>query len=340
MTMALAESLPARRPAQLDLFLCDVMDAMPKDDMASMSHPIFSLSTKPDKVSRRYQSGDVWVEVLPSALGLATIHDKDVLIYCISQLMAGIRAGREVSRSVSLVAHDLLLVTGRDTGGNGYQRLHDALVRLRGTTITTSAMTGGVVIESGFGMVDGWHVERETRDGRMISLRVTLSEWLYRAVLASEVLTISRDYFRIRKPLERRLYELCRKHCGSQSRWQIGLDLLRQKCGSTGTLRLFRQRIRQAITDDRLPDYTLSMRDDVLTCRPRQAVPAIAAGRGPALRPGTFDLARAAAPGYDVYALEADWRSWWSASGEPVFRSPDAAFIGFCRARSRAAPSP
>src|SRR3546814_9201002 len=36
--------LPVRHPNQ-DLFICDVLDAIPKDDMASMEHPVFSLST-------------------------------------------------------------------------------------------------------------------------------------------------------------------------------------------------------------------------------------------------------------------------------------------------------
>ncbi len=39
--------LPDRHPVQ-DFFICDVADAIPKDDMGSMEHPIFSLSTKPD----------------------------------------------------------------------------------------------------------------------------------------------------------------------------------------------------------------------------------------------------------------------------------------------------
>ena len=44
--------LPERRPIP-DFFVCDLMDAAPKGDMASMEHPIFSLSTKPDHRIRR-----------------------------------------------------------------------------------------------------------------------------------------------------------------------------------------------------------------------------------------------------------------------------------------------
>ena len=36
--------LPARHPTG-DLFVCDIFDAAPKGDMASMEHPIFSLGS-------------------------------------------------------------------------------------------------------------------------------------------------------------------------------------------------------------------------------------------------------------------------------------------------------
>src|SRR3546814_19545189 len=39
--------LPVRYPDP-ELFICDVLDALPKDDMASREHPIFSLATKSD----------------------------------------------------------------------------------------------------------------------------------------------------------------------------------------------------------------------------------------------------------------------------------------------------
>jgi hypothetical protein len=73
---------------QADFFVCDIFDAAPKGDMASMEHPIFSISTKPDRRIRRYENGPNFVEITPSVKGLATVHDRDVLIYCISQCIA------------------------------------------------------------------------------------------------------------------------------------------------------------------------------------------------------------------------------------------------------------
>ena len=45
------------------------------------------------------------------------------------------------------------------------------------------------------------------------------------------------------------------------------------------------------------------------------------------LSPGAYETAREAAPGWDVYVLEQEWRMWMS---EPP-RHPDSAFVGFCR---------
>jgi len=53
-----------------------------------MEHPVFSLATKPDLRILRYEHKNVTIEVTPSAKGLATIFDKDLLIYCVSQLVA------------------------------------------------------------------------------------------------------------------------------------------------------------------------------------------------------------------------------------------------------------
>ncbi|MSU91700.1 plasmid replication initiator RepA [Rhodobacteraceae bacterium 2CG4] len=333
--------LPDRHPTG-DFFVCDVLDAIPKDDLASMEHPVFSLSTRPDRRVLSYAHAGASIEITPSVKGLATIHDKDVLIYCVSQLMAAINAERPVSRRLVLTARDLLVATNRETSGDGYRRLREALERLSGTRIVTTIATGGLETTRGFGLIDSWEIVRRTRAGRMVSAEVVLSEWLYRAVLAKSVLTLSRDYFRLRKPLERRVYEIARKHCGRQREWTIGLATLLTKSGSTSPLRVFRKMIRDIAAADLLPDYTLSVEpgDLVRVCaRARMtAAGAGAAGAGaaelPPLGAQAHERARAAAPGFDVYALEADWRAWWAASGRPRLHAPDAAFVAFCRTRA------
>ena len=256
-----APLLPERHPNR-DFFVCDILDAVPKDDLGSMEHPMFSLSTKPDRAIRRYEHNDNSVEIQPGAKGLATIWDKDILIYCISQVMEGLNRRRDVSRTVRVTAYDLLVTTNRGTGGDHYKRLELALERLAGTRIKTDILTNGIRIKRGFGMIDSWEiVEKSPDDERMIAVEIALSEWLYNAILGREVLTISRDYFRIRKGLERRLYELARKHCSKQPSWKVGLELLHKKSGSSAPLKKFRLNIKLIAKSGHLPDYQLIYSD-------------------------------------------------------------------------------
>jgi plasmid replication initiation protein len=321
-----------------DFFLCDVLAPVPKDDMASMEHPLFTLATRPDRRVLRYVHAESEIEVTPSVKGLATIHDKDVLIYCISQLMAALNEGRPTSPVLHLKAHDLLVATNRETSGDGYRRLREALERLSGTRIVTNIATGGIESTRGFGLIDAWEILRKTRGGRMILVTVRLSDWMYRSVLSKSVLTLHRDYFRLRKPLERRVYEIARKHCGRQAEWRIGLETLLKKSGSTSPRRVFRKMIRDMVAEDALPDYSLSLdAGDIVRVRARARL-ADTGDPGPALDPDSYDAARAAAPGYDPYFLEREWRAHWIRSGRPVLRDADAAFVAFARARAARAP--
>ena len=319
--------------AARDFFVCDFLAAVPKHDLASMEHPIFSLSTRPDRRILSYEHNGSEITVTPSVKGRATIFDADILIFCISQLMAALNAGRATSRVLTLTAHDLLLATNRETSGDSYKRLRDAFERLAGTRITTNIVTGEDEITSGFGLIEAWEIIRKTRHGRMVSVTVTLSEWLYRAVLSKSVLTLNRDYFRLRKPLERRIYELARKHCGRQPEWRVSLETLLKKSGSTSPRRVFRAMLREIIKADGLPDYVLvEEAGDIIHVSQRAAV--LEDAQGPQLSPDTLDEVRALMPGADVYALEAEWRGVWARSGRTTSRAPDRAFIGWIRKRS------
>ncbi len=338
MTAALATGgsglLPDRHPTA-DFFVCDILEALPKDDMASMEHPVFSLATRPDLRVLAYAHNGVEITVTPSVKGLATLFDKDILIYCISQLMAALNAGRPVSRHVSLRAHDLLVATNRETSGDSYRRLREAFERLAGTRITTNLSAGGFEATTGFGLIEGWQILRRTRGGRMVQVTVTLSDWLYRAVLSKSVLTLSRDYFRLRKPLERRVYELARKHCGKQADWRVSIATLHLKSGSASPLRVFRQMLREMIAADHLPDYALAEEPgDMLRVLRRGAV--LEPGEGPALKAQTLETARARMPGADVHALAAEWQAVWARTGRQRLRSADAAFLGWLARRGPA----
>jgi len=348
--------LPDRHP-QHDLFLCDVAEAVLKNDMASMEHPFYSLSKKPDTKIRKYKHGNKWVEIVPSVKGLATIYDKDILIYCISQMIAKMKDGNPPSRRVRIVSKDLLVFINRTTGGKDYEALKLALDRLDGTRIRTNIETGGMEQYKGFGLIDSFEVQRSEKSGRIQLLEVVLSEWVFNAIQAREVLTLHRDYFRLRKPIERRVYEIARKHCGQQDRWKISLELLHKKTGSRMGVRKtdedgqpilvdlkgFRHAIKLLVEGDHLPDYTITLNEaDFVEFVNRGTMLAKTEEPQdfPIFDPETFNDARIVAPGYDIYYLEQEWRNWWVDSGRPPLTHPDKAFIGFCKRRHEKNPNP
>ena len=275
------EKSPAAVPAPAqaippEFFVADFVDCAIKDDQATMEAPMFSLSTQKDMTLWTWKSSDSkkTVDVAPGYYGRATMHDKDILIFCASQIVATINAGQRPSRTVRFTAYDFLTATKRPTNGGkrgGYERMKDALNRLQGMQITTNIQTGGRRQAAGFGMIDSWEVvEKSPDDERMIAVQVTLSKWAYNAIAAKEVLTINPDYFELRKPLERRLYEIARKHVGKQKSWEIGLEALRDKCGSTvGRLRQFAGELENIIEADKLPDYLIELHEKTVLFKPR-----------------------------------------------------------------------
>lgn len=337
--------LPAKH-SNGDLFICDVADAALKDLIPQMEHPFFSLSKKPDTAIRRYEHNGNWLEIVPSVKGLATIYDKDILIYCISQIMEKLKRKEAVGPRVKITSYDLLVFTNRGTSGPEYDGLVKAIDRLAGTRITTNIRTGDEEQRESFGLIDAAAIRRKHGlDGRLLWVEIKLSDWVFNAIRGQEVLTLHRDYFRLGKPLERRVYELARKHCGRQSTWQISLETLLKKSGSQSPIKRFRQHVKEIALYDHLPDYRLIFDEEadmvVFFNRDGKWVERPLPSDGETLPPlpdEAYEDGRNEAPGYDIHALESDWREWWASSGKPKLDNPAAAFVGFCRARHKRAP--
>lgn len=259
-------------PEQPDLFV--VLDALHdwpvKDDVASMEYPIFSLSKTPNTRIRTYSRGGKTLRVIPSPYGAATVFDKDILIYCISQFVRAADAGAKVSRRVHIAVHPFLVGTRRSTGGAAYERVVDMCRRLKGTTIETNIKANEREQTEGFGLIEDYRITQYTKNGKgALELELTVSEWLYRAAMDFDILTLHPDYFSLNQPLERRLYELARKHCGDKAWWFCNLPLLHEKTGSSQTPRRFKQEIKAVIERNSLPDYKVALDESV---KPNQVV--------------------------------------------------------------------
>lgn len=263
-------------PEQADLFIADITNWPVKDDLASMEIPLFSLAKNKDLNKREYKRAGKTVTIRPSTDGAATVFDKDLLLYVGSQIVAALNEGRPVSKTIKVETADFLASTARSDGGSAYEGIIDMLRRLRGTTVETNIQTGGKVQTKGFGMIDDYTIlsekvkqrtKRNTKTGEselvdvqiVYEFTIVISEWLYNGLINYEALTLDRKYFSISQAIERRLYEIARKHVGDQAWFKIGIELLSEKVGTTRDIVKFRSEIRNAIKQDDLPEYHIAL---------------------------------------------------------------------------------
>lgn len=247
------------RKHELEFFIADEVELSSfRDEMASMEHPFFAMKGG-DTKTRKYKNGNITVTVEPTSSGMATIFDKDVWIYSISKLQEAMNNNEEISRTICFTPYDFLVTTNREIGGRTYNELEKSLKRLAGTRITTNIVYSDEKQESiGFGLIDNWRILEEKKGNLDIGMiEVTLPDWLYQALHKKKMLKISPDYFRIRKAIDRRLYEIARKHCGNQGEFTIALEKLHLKTGSTALLKMFRHNIKQLAKANDLPDYSI-----------------------------------------------------------------------------------
>ena len=200
-----------------------------------------------------------------------------------------------------------------------------------------------------FSFIESAEIIRETRDGRMEELEITLSDWVFNAIQArgGDLLTISRDYFRLRKPIERRLYEIARKCCGQNAEWKFRVETLHEKTGSRSTLPEFRRMLTTIIDENGLhghiPDYTFELVDGTIYIRPKpeftktyQHRPGLRTAvdieiDDITLRAQTYETARRFAGGWDLYGvLEPEWRAMLK-NKQTIPHKPDGSFVGFVK---------
>ena len=328
--------LPARH--QPRLWSIDIGSISLKDTQQQMAYPFFALSKNPDREERRYEDhhGNT-LEITPSVRGLPTIYDKDFLIYAVSLVMDRLNRGETASRRIVMHAADMLEFANRTKSGRDYKAVEDALMRLSGCRIKTNIRTGDTVQTDIFGMIDsGSMVRKFGFDGRLQRVEVTLSEWLWNAIEARQVLTLHPHYFRLRQPLERRIYEIVRKFCGRKAEWRISLALLHQKSGSRGNLRLFRQAVRKLAGQGDLLDYAVVFdgRRDIAIFRRQEGslvsqTPSVN-GQAPVSLPESVaaEARRRHGEEIDLATAEQDWRRWMERKGvRPT--NPAALFLSF-----------
>lgn len=264
---------PVMSDEQRDLFDSPLRGRI-KSERSIMAYPFFALtpSRAPDG-PMQYDDGMVRIEIHPGPAGIATIYDKDLIIYLASLMTEKINAGETPQRTYRFTAHDFLRVARRDTSARGYAGVKSMLERLQGTQIRTNIEAGGEGYDGLFSWLDSAHMRyrRSRADGQktLIAVEVTLCDWLYQGILKDgRMLTVHEAYFDL-SPLERRLYDVARAQCGNQPGFKIGLEKLHKRVGATGHLRTFRRQIDDIAERRALPEYDIALSGD-----PRRAIEA------------------------------------------------------------------
>jgi plasmid replication initiation protein len=303
--------------------------------------------------------------------GMATIWDADILIWAASVLCDLKNRGvNDIPRELKFQPHDLLKAIGRSTGGTDYTKLRDGLERLKSTIITTNIRTRRGRKDMMFSWIDQWEdlVDAGTKESRGLTL--TLSDWFYRGIMEDGgVLAIDRAYFSISGGRERWLYRVARKHAGGNGAdgFAISMRTMFEKSGAEGTYRRFKFEMQRIVARNDLPGFLLALgegsdgeptiqmvrRDQVeesdranwkpaprLRTRrvPTNPEKATVPGALPLLRPIMRELTdrnvariRTDFPGWDVYALKAEFDTWLNADTAREPTNYSAAFYGFVK---------
>ncbi len=234
-----------------------------RGERSLMAFPFFALSKNAWMKPLAYTTPEVSIEVRPSARGVATIYDKEIVLYIASLMASKLDEGVDVSQDFTFTAHDLFSVTGANHSARSYTRLSDALERLQGTQIRTNIEAGGEGEEGFFSWLSEARLQyaRTGKKGekRLKAVKVRLCDWLFRAILRDrQVLDYAGTYFQL-GPIERRIYEVARSTCVEGEDLEIDLATFRMQIGFQNQLSNFRVAMRQIVAENAIPDYDLEL---------------------------------------------------------------------------------
>lgn len=232
-----------------------------------MAFPFFALAKTAWTKPLIYKTDTVSIEIGPGPKGIATIYDKEILLYIASLMVSKLDAGQPVTQDFYFTANDLFRVTGVNSSKRSYTRLSDALARLQGTQIKTDIEAGGEGISGYFSWLEAAQLhysKTPTGEKRLKAVQVRLCDWLFRAILKDRhVLEYVPSYFQL-GPVERRLYEVARSSC-IDGPISTTLEQLRLQLGYQSSARQFKGILKSIIESDSIPGFTLSIQKPLAT---------------------------------------------------------------------------
>lgn len=195
---------------------------------------------------------------------IASIYDWDIILIVAGRIQEILNNGSDIpSRNVTIPRHELLKALHRQGGRKEQKNLEKSLDRLKSTLINTTVNNKDLRHRAGFGFIDSWGYLERKNDRETRIIHISLSDWLYELCCAQgSLLKSNKLYFDITSGLKKFLYRTARKHAGyNKDGWEFSLKNLYDKSGSESNLKLFKSKIKSAISDNDLPDYSLEWID-------------------------------------------------------------------------------
>ena len=258
--------------------------------------PFFALSKKAQMTPMIFENGYARIEINPSKTGVATIYDKEILLYIASLMAERMESGQQVERVMSFTANDLFRVTSTNASARSYTSLKASLNRLQGTQIITNIETGGEGSDSAFSWLlkaDIKYTKLPTGERRVKRIEVMVCDWLHRAILTDRRIEAYHLGFFKLGPIERRLYELAKFNCGDSDGFEVDMEALASRVGCASDkrgLEYFKKQLREVAEQQSLPEYDVTLIEEKQPS-PRGGRPKIRTLVGFRLRPTTKQVA-------------------------------------------------
>lgn len=232
-----------------------------RGEQSIMDFPLFSLAKNPQMEPMVYEIDGSTIEIQPSVNGIATMWDKEILIYVLSLMCQMIERTGEAANVFTFNAHDFFRVKGLlRPSKREYDRFIEALGRLQGTQIRTNIKTGTIGTKGFFSWLpEAQAMTRPSSKGgeELMPVRVQVCDWLVRAVTRDRrIYNYHADYFRLGS-VERRLYELARSQC-REGQAEFELEALAVRVGTSRDPRKLKGFINKVAAEDNLPEYRVS----------------------------------------------------------------------------------
>ncbi|QSL90518.1 replication initiator protein A [Pseudomonas atacamensis] len=257
--------------SQGDFFTPVLYDVGARDSRGVMDVAVFRLSKKDKRANSviRYDLPDGHVEVSSGPHGMASVWDYDIVLMAVSHLteaMNRFRDGKGEKPSQVFRPHigDVLKFCRKDNGGNQKDAVAGALQRLSTTFVgieRTNMLRGKLLTTTeGENLIGPFRIISNAKNDKIEYIEIKLADWMYQEITQGtkpDVLTVHPDYFLRESGIGRFVYRLARKAAGKDMAvW--GFKTIYQRSGSTGSPKEFNRLLRELITANDLPEYSLS----------------------------------------------------------------------------------